>query len=101
MRDSFYRSLVSPERDYDAVIDWIKENNSAAERSGDAEEFAVLAVHSCINAILFNTDGNMHCSTGMCMAVRHSADPKSKAYKEVILGIAGLGLYMSQKNNHR
>lgn len=77
---------------YDAVIDWIRDNNPfIQERSLEKrEEFAVDAVNLCIRRVVDEPNGNSHCSTGMCMAVRVSMDPSDSGYRQVFLCITGL-----------
>lgn len=64
-RDSFFRDLCDNPRDYDLTIDWIRENNPAAEGS---DEWAVNVVHSCIRAVVFG-DCGAWCMTGACVAI--------------------------------
>lgn len=88
-RDHYYRSLVDNPTQYDKVIDWIRDNNPAAQRRDDIgtpEQFACHVVHSCIRSVLFGDSGNF-CSTGMCIAVRLASDPTSSNYRKVVLAI--------------
>jgi hypothetical protein len=86
MRDQYYRSLCEFSTDYDRVINFIKEHNSAAKRKnmyGSAEEFASEVVNSCIRAVVY---GDTYCcSTGGAMAVRIG-----KETKKALLSVSGL-----------
>jgi hypothetical protein len=93
MRDDHYRQFCFTNQSYDAVIDWIKENNPAASRElgngiySDAEDFASNVVNDCIRTLIFGKDTGSFCSTGMCIAVRVSNNPELPGYKQVILAI--------------
>lgn len=88
MRDQFFRDLCASSTEYDKVVNWIRDNNKEgpACQGVEPEEFAVRVVHDCINAVLFDDAGN-YSTTGMCIAVRASSDPKSESYKKVVLAI--------------
>ena len=69
MRDDFYRKncCYNPKQ-YDAVIELIKDNNIAALASGDPEEFASNVVNDCIRGVCFGDSGSF-CGTGCALAV--------------------------------
>lgn len=67
-RSSFWRSKCLYEKDYDAVIDLIKQHNPACPQDPKrAEFFATEVVHDCIRRIVF--DGVKWTTTGGCLAV--------------------------------
>lgn len=88
-RDSFYRSKCSNPREYDRVIDFIRDfNPHIQDRTTPAkEEFAIEAVHSCIRSVLFSNDKPGYASTGMALAVRENSDKSKSGYHLVMLAI--------------
>ena len=87
MRDEFYRSFCDTPSSYDAVINWIRDNNKAAATSSDgAEEFACRVVNDCIRSVVFG-DCGAWCSTGMCLAVCLSTKEVNPEKKKVVLAI--------------
>ena len=84
--------LVDNPKQYDLVIDWIRDNNPYAATSTvyqTAEEFACAVVHNCIRTIVYGKENNTYCTTGMCLAVRLTQDLKHRPddYRKVTLGI--------------
>ena len=79
-RDSYYRSLVEYEAEYDACIDILMAISSKTE------EFCCNAIHMCISWVLFGNHGQ-HVSTGGVMCSRLTSNEKSPGYRKVKLSI--------------
>ena len=87
-RDDYYRSKCEYQSEYDATIDWIKNNNKYAPKSPDgAESFACKSVHDCISGVLFGNGGSFY-ATGGCVAIRLSSKPESEGFKKVVLAVS-------------
>lgn len=99
MRDDYYRKMCQFAPRYDLVIDLIKEKNQYAQSVPleEAEAFAVNAVHSCINQVLFGKENNMHVSTGGCLAVRVSSNSNMPGFKQVDLAYMPSPVYQAYR----
>lgn len=86
MRDDHYRALCDYPPTYDKVIDLIKRENKYcnAMAEKEREDFACIAVHDCIQRVIFGDAGSFS-STGGAIAVRVSNNPELPGYKKVIL----------------
>jgi hypothetical protein len=89
MRDSWYKGLVDSCTEYDAVIDWIKNNNPFIKdrTEEEREQFACNVVHSCIRAVVFGDSGTF-AATGMCIAIAAGKTRKDQdGNQKVVLAI--------------
>lgn len=86
MRNDLLRQKCNDPRNYDRLIEWIKQYNSAATNSSlyrDSEEFATSVVNACIRGVLYGETKSM--ATGMAVACRYSDDGPIYLYADVCL----------------